>query len=219
MIHSDQQSDRSAFREIMEEVADYYDKPKPSNRVLLMYFESLERFSLETVSNAINRHIESPESGRFMPKIADIKRMLEGGEITPDMLIASANLKKSPLGILARITIGTWNLNNLSSFDLRQKAIECLELLPYWKEQAASGEYTDHQLSIMLKHQVNPLQPFYDGLAGPQSTVELETRISALTVSDRHKMLLEVDSRDLAVIPNNDQLKIISEKIKQIGKG
>jgi len=136
-------------------------------------------------------HLQDTEAGKFYPKAADLIKHIDGGEITSDYIVAAARLADTPLGVLARIHIGTWDLDNLNSFDLKQRAAECLQLLANWKARAMEGEYRDHEISMMVKHGVSPTQPFAMGLAGPQNAPKLVSRIMKVSATDRHKELLE----------------------------
>ena len=201
----------------MKDLCDYYDKTELSNGVLLMYFDSLATFSLDEVKAAASRHVSSPDHGAFMPKVGCLIRQLDGATVSPDMIIAAAKLKKSPLGILARIHIGTWNLNNLGSFDLRQHAIECQDLMESWKERAANGEYSGHELSIMIKHGVDPAAPFTNGISGPKDLPALASRIEKLTGNSRHEFLLGNDNEkpsDESV--DLEQQRMIFKKIRGV---
>src|SRR5690242_1499594 len=46
--------------------------------LLELYWENLKRFELSRVVAAINTHINHPESGQYLPKIANLVRILEG---------------------------------------------------------------------------------------------------------------------------------------------
>ena len=210
-------SDIKNFADMLDSISEYYDKKPVSIPVCKLYFASLINFDLGQISAAITRHIESPDKYNAFPKIADFKRILEGGELTPDMIIAAAKLKRSPLGILARIHIGTWDLNNLGSFDLKQRAIECQDLLVEWKQRAANGEYSDHELSIMIKHGVNPLSPLTSGIAGPADGRALTIRIERLTGNTRHEFLLGNDQEEISSTETNpEQIDEIRKKIKKL---
>lgn len=211
-------SDKNRFITLMNGVSEYYgEKKERSLDVIKLYFDSLINFDLDQVSSAITKHIESPDHGQFFPKIADFKRQLDGATANPDMIIAAAKLKKTPLGILARIHIGTWDLNNLGSFDLRQRAIECQDLIGEWKERAAKGEYSDHELSIMIKHDVNPLLPLTSGIAGPTDKRALTARIQRLTGNTRHEFLLGNDNEKPSDETSNpEQVDKIRAEIKNL---
>ena len=201
----------------MNGVSEYYEKKeKLSMAIIKLYFDSLVNFDIAQVSVAITRHIESPDQGRFYPKIGCIKRQLEGGEVTPDMIISAAKLKRSPLGILARIHIGTWDLNNLGPFELKQRAIECQELLPAWKERAANGEYSDHEISIMIKHDVSPAAPFTNGISGPVDLIAMTSRIEKVTGNPKHLALIgahQEEPKDQKTSP--EQVEKIRQEIKK----
>ena len=200
----------------MKDLCDYYDKPELSNGVLLMYFNSLINFDLDQVSQAITKHIETPERGRFFPKIADFKRILEGGEITPDMVLAAANGKRTPFGILARIFIGSWDIAHMGSYDLRRRAIECQDMIPEWCERAARGEYTEHELRTMIANNVNPLAPFTNGISGPVCSEALTLRIESIKSNRAERLMLE--SQEAGKIKdepvNLEQQRLIFKKIR-----
>jgi len=180
--------DTSKFEEVMIGVCDYYGKPRLSSIVLSIYFTALERFEFPQISKAISQHLANPKNGQFIPKVADIISHIEGGEITTDKIIAAARLKDTPLGILCRIQIGSYDLNNADPFYLRQRAEECIQKLPEWKARASIGDYTDHEISMMLKHEVNPCSQFITAL--PQSNSQLKERVLAITHTPKHKFLL-----------------------------
>jgi len=210
-------SDKSAFKELLDGVSDYYQKPKLSKMALQIYFGALDRFTIEDVTRATSAHVQDTASGSFYPKAADLIEYLEGGEIKADDIVAAARLADSPLGILSRIHIGSHDLSNLNAFDLRQRAAECLQLLPGWKARAQDGEYTNHEISIMVKHGVNPAQPFSMGLASPQNAQALISRVDEVSRTDRHKELLDtpysVESANSEPV-SEDGIKRIKQELK-----
>lgn len=197
MIHSD----KNDFKDLFDGLADYYRIDHLSQMALKIYFGALDKFSIDQLNTAASKHVANTKSGQFFPKAADLIRHLEGGEITVDILVASAKLKNSPLGIMARIHIGSWDIDNQDGFYLRQRATECLLLLPEWKARAEQGEYTDHEISIMIKHGVDPLAPFSNGLAAPQNAPELIERVTAIKGTKRHAELLEDTKHDESTAP------------------
>lgn len=70
-------TDKPTFASLMSALADYYAR-NLSDAVIGMYWQGLERYDIEAVREALNRHMQNPDSGQFMPKIADISRMLAG---------------------------------------------------------------------------------------------------------------------------------------------
>ncbi len=193
-------SDKHAFAELFHGLADYYypgkagkDNPKRLGKMALqLTFAALEEYSIDQLSQAATAHVKDPENGRFMPVVAHLIKHLEGGTITADMIVAAAKLAETPLGVLARIHIGTWDLNNRNSFDLKQRAEEVLQLLPNWKAKSQSGDYTDHELTMMMKHGVDPVRSgFYHGLALPSNRERLITRVLEIQDSPRYKELTE----------------------------
>ncbi|MFZ6773049.1 DUF6475 domain-containing protein [Undibacterium sp. SXout7W] len=71
-------NDQGRFVTILTGVADYYERTLPAS-VISLYWAGLRAYDLAAVEKAMWEHTQSPdESGRWMPKIADIKQKLEG---------------------------------------------------------------------------------------------------------------------------------------------
>jgi len=183
-------NDKREFKELFDNMAGYYDKPELSQGVLLIYFTALGGFTIEQVKHAANKHIMDDKHGPFFPKVANIVEHLDGGRMTVSSVIAAARLKQSPFGILCRIHIGTTDLACGDSFHLNQRAEECLQLLPEWKSRSLAGDYSDHELSIMIKHDVDPCKAFTAGIAAPSSSTAMRLRLESIKSTPRHKYLL-----------------------------
>ena len=185
-------SDRQNFKDLFDGVCEAYGKDKMSKMGLQVYFDSLIKYEFGQISMAVSRHLRDPDHGTFFPKVADIVRAIEGGGVTTDEVISAARLKSTPFGILCRKQIGHWDLEHQTDmFYLKQRAQECIDLLPEWKARAAAGDYSDHEISIMLKHGVNPAGPFKAGLPRPANARELSARVSQISQTPRHKFLIE----------------------------
>lgn len=65
------------FAKALSALAEYYGK-ELSEGVISLYWQGLQQFSIEDIEVAIGRHLQNPDTGQWMPKIADIVRMLEG---------------------------------------------------------------------------------------------------------------------------------------------
>lgn len=70
-------TDKQEFASLMVALAEYYSK-EVSEGILGMYWQGLEQYDITAIREALNRHMRNPDSGQFMPKIADIARMLGG---------------------------------------------------------------------------------------------------------------------------------------------
>ena len=205
--------DKKNFKSLFDSMADYYGRAELSQGALKLYFDDLAGYSFEQVTQAANTHRRDAKQGQFYPKVADLIKHLGGGELTADAIIAAARLKNTPLGILCRIHIGTHDLGNGDSFHLRARAEECLQLLPGWKTRAMSGDYSDHEVSIMIKHDVDPRAPLMIGLMPPASLVELRTRMESIKDTPRHKYLIAQpysDQSDKAAQPAENVAEFIA---------
>jgi hypothetical protein len=65
------------FCELLGVVSEQYGKPI-STGAMMLYWQGLINHDFEAVKVALYRHIQNPDNGMFMPKIADIIRMLQG---------------------------------------------------------------------------------------------------------------------------------------------
>jgi hypothetical protein len=65
------------FAKILLAVADYYGKELSEN-VVDLYWNGLREYDLAAVQKALWAHVRNPDTGQFMPKIADVARALQG---------------------------------------------------------------------------------------------------------------------------------------------
>lgn len=72
-----QQSDFDGFVDIMQVVAEQYSK-RMSDGLIALYWQGLHGYDFAAVKVALTRHLQNPDTGMFMPKIADIVKMLHG---------------------------------------------------------------------------------------------------------------------------------------------
>ncbi|WP_250533959.1 DUF6475 domain-containing protein [Caballeronia sp. AZ10_KS36] len=72
-----EQADISRFTEMLSNVYAFYQRDfSPfAGRV---WIEAMRPFDFTAVAGAINRHVVNPDSGQFLPKPADIVKMLQG---------------------------------------------------------------------------------------------------------------------------------------------
>lgn len=88
-----QQPDFDSFVDILQVVGEQYGK-KLSDGLIALYWQGLKDYDFAAVSDALGRHLRNPDNGMFMPKIADIVKMLQGS--TQDSaLIAWAKVDKA----------------------------------------------------------------------------------------------------------------------------
>lgn len=72
-----QQNDFQQFHDGISGVMGFYGK-SVSRFALDVWWTALKGYDLPTVIDAFNRHLVNPDTGQFVPKPADIIRMLEG---------------------------------------------------------------------------------------------------------------------------------------------
>lgn len=70
-------TDKKRFATLLSGIADYYGK-ELSPAIVGLYWEGLKQFDIEAVEKALWDHTQNPDSGQFVPKIADVVRGLQG---------------------------------------------------------------------------------------------------------------------------------------------
>lgn len=70
--------EKRAFIAMMQGVAAYYDR-KLALDTIGIYWRGLADLPFDAVRAALDAHVQDPQSGQFMPKIADIRRAIESG--------------------------------------------------------------------------------------------------------------------------------------------
>jgi len=147
----------------------------PSDKVINVIFETLIDFDIKHVKKALSQH---SKLCKFAPTPHDVIKILHDNSIyidaslvespSPDEIIALAKLADTPLGILARIQIGSFDLDNQDSFYLRQRAHEVILKFDDYVSRCMSGDYSHHELSIMKKYCVSCTAPMAKGLPKPE---------------------------------------------------
>lgn len=72
-----QQNDYEEFTAMLDAVSDLYGKSK-SEWVTTIWWNALSNYDLQAIRQALSRHARNPDTGQFMPKPADVVRMLHG---------------------------------------------------------------------------------------------------------------------------------------------
>ncbi len=70
-------NDSFRFAKALVALAEYYGR-ELSEGVIDLYRQGLQSYDIETIEHAIGAHLQNPDTGQWMPKIADIVRMIEG---------------------------------------------------------------------------------------------------------------------------------------------
>lgn len=71
------QNDFDQFQTLLQAVSELYGKPMTPFSVSI-YWGALQQYDMAVVREAMNRHITNPDNGQFMPKPADLIRMMQG---------------------------------------------------------------------------------------------------------------------------------------------
>lgn len=201
-------SDKAWFLNTINQVSEYYGRPPLSDMILNMYFSGLEKYSAGQVEKALQAHMQDPQQGQFMPKIADLVRHLDIGEPKLDEVIALATSKTTPFGVMAAIYIGSHDLLKQDVNYLRQRAREILHKLPEWKERYGAGIYTDHEMFTLIKYGIKPNEPFMPGLSPPDNLNELRGQYARVKAGGDYRAL-QSDQDDTVNQDGIDKIKLL----------
>lgn len=75
-----EQSDYGRFGQLLDSVGELYGKPV-SEKIIPIWWASLKQFDYDAVQDAFGRFVTNSDNGQFMPKPADIIRMLQGSSV------------------------------------------------------------------------------------------------------------------------------------------
>jgi hypothetical protein len=77
--------DYDEFCELIDLIAEQYSKPL-SNGMKMLYWQELYDKDYPAVKTALFNHLRNPDNGQFMPKVADIIRMIDGSSEDSGMI-------------------------------------------------------------------------------------------------------------------------------------
>ena len=66
------------FEMLLNGIYEFYNK-KPNDFVRDVWWAAMRGYDYDAVRDAMNRHLMNPDSGQFLPKPADIVKMIDGG--------------------------------------------------------------------------------------------------------------------------------------------
>lgn len=69
--------DLDEFSAMMQLIGEQYGK-KLSDGLIALYWQALKDYDMVAVRDALGRHLRNTDTGQYMPKVADIIRMMQG---------------------------------------------------------------------------------------------------------------------------------------------
>lgn len=73
-----QQSDFDNFSGMLGAIGELYARGAVSDYAIGLWWNALAQYDLAAVRQAFDRHVKNPDNGQFMPKPADVIRMIAG---------------------------------------------------------------------------------------------------------------------------------------------
>ena len=69
--------DRLGFAELLKGVYDFYGRDL-SDASITLWWEATKQFDLDVIRKALGQHVMNPDTGQFIPKPADVVKMMGG---------------------------------------------------------------------------------------------------------------------------------------------
>lgn len=95
--------DADPFRQVIAATYTLYGK-ELSAQALSLWFEALKRYDLRAISAALSAHCTNPDTGQFLPRPADVVKMIEGGS-DDAALVAWAKLDRALRVVGPHVTV------------------------------------------------------------------------------------------------------------------
>lgn len=89
-----QQNDYGQFTAMLGAVSELYARGTVSEFAIGLWWNALAQYDLAAVRQAFDRHVKNPDNGQFMPKPADVIRMI-AGTTQDSALVAWAKVDKA----------------------------------------------------------------------------------------------------------------------------
>lgn len=176
----------SEFSILFSGMQDYWGK-KYNPDVLDFYFQGLKQYPVESIRTAAHMHAKSKD-GKFFPKLAEFKNILDGDKPNPDQVIAAARLCKTPFGVKCAMHIGSSDLNSQSEYYLRQRAHEILDLYEEWKSAYHNCKISEHTKSVLKKYGISENAHFTKfGEKKPSALMKIESKEQAPKISRKQE--------------------------------
>ena len=123
----------------------------PSANATGFAFEVLRIYSLSEITAALTAHCRSPDAVYGLIP-ANVVAIIDGTTPTPDQIIAAAMKPTTPLAVLCRMEIGSWNLDNWDNYRLKPMAESCIAQLPVWIDRIKAGQLSAHETQMIEKY-------------------------------------------------------------------
>ena len=167
-----QEADRAAFAEMISGVYEFYGKAASvSEFALQVWWQAMQQFDLVAVREALGRHAMNPDSGQFLPRPADVVRMMQGS--TQDSALTALTKLETAIS-----SVGSWGT---VAFDdaLIHVVVEemggwisiCAHAAKEW-EFRLKKEFCDRYRAYKARGEVPPYGPVLMGLFDAQNVAQ-----------------------------------------------
>jgi hypothetical protein len=197
----------------------YYATKAPINEMAMgVYLVALSEFTFQQIEQAVQKHIMTPDSGQFFPKVADIIKQLG---VKPEReygwqdCIEGARAPQTPCDVLARIHIQSHYLNNFQSMEIKHRADMFIDGQEERKARALAGNYTEHEIVTMIAHDVKVSSPYMKGMPSIGQNADLRLKYDKAIQSPLHlENVARSESKALNGIEDLDGKKRVLSELK-----
>ena len=170
--------------EFLKVVAEYQRHSMPSPAIMSVWYGAISDFEKQAVYGAYSDFLQGDE-GKYPLTISHItSRLQPSSDLSPADVIALARAKDTPVGLLANMAIGSFDLNNLDDHKLASRAKGFLMKLPSIKDRMKKGLYTRAEIERMVANVIDPSGETGLGFApvNPNLPAKIEAATSTLAI-------------------------------------
>lgn len=164
-------NDFNKFQSLMTNVFAFY-KQEISEFAMDVWWESMKIYDFDSVKSALNRHCVNPDNGQYLPKPADVVKLLQGTS-SDTAIVAWTKVEKaiSRVGAYASVVfddaiiqkvisdMGSWS--GLCHKNVDEMPFVAKEFQQRYRHYKTTGKVTNHpKVLIGLAEAANQLQGF-----------------------------------------------------------
>ncbi len=160
--------DRPQFQTVLQGVYDFYGKAL-STHTLSIWWQAMQLFDLAAAAEAFSRHCVNPDTGQFLPKPADIVRML-GGTTQDAALVAWSRVDR------AVRSVGPYQSVVFDDALIHRVLVEMGGWIPLWSKTEdewpfVRNEFVNRYRGYRMRSETPRYPPVLIGLFEAQNTL------------------------------------------------
>lgn len=203
----------------MNTVCDAIGKPQFDANALKLYFVVLADYDIDSVQKSLFKALSDEESKYGITPALIVKHLgvRQERKLNWQDVIEAARKPTTPMGVLARIHIKSYNLNNYENIAIKHRADTFMDGLDDMKARALDGDYTEHEIVTMISYGVKVASPFMIGMSATANQDALRAKYNKAIQSPLHlENVARIESRERQGIRDGNSQKKQTIRISDI---